>query len=666
MSNHQSCGKSRFPFVLLVLLALALPANAHETDQFTLPPGREFADLSDYFTRVFYDAMARAVEKQNSRIKTAVEKNQKKEAENLSSADDIALAVNREFPAAMFLINDFDKIALSPEAKLRYPGKLTGYRPKDFGVRKKVDVPLSPFNAWQCATIRAFGVYFGTDKIGHFTDMGMHYYRAYREARSKGADETKATAAAVKMGCYGPIYSERGILGLATAGAYSNADLVANYMGMCFYRNLTEPVMLKGVERPPLLIKDGKYWKLAEHVRVDSDFFSWFVSDHYNEALNPSMYRADLREKIRKTIVERRRDVLLRYADPNGNCWSAERFETTSRELLRYYGVDYGHEGDKELLTIPRLCFAPPPDPNKPDKPNADGLTPMHYAAWLGDVAMLERLAGAGADVNVRVQSTAGAPAASNDTPLHLAAREGRLEAVQFLLAHKADINAKNDRGATPLHTSVEYPQVLDALLKAGAQVDAIDDAGRTAMHWAALDRQAPYGVQLLLNYHATAAPLDREGATPLHDAARAGHVQAIVALIRGGADVNAPDRFGATPLHRAASRGGSEAVDLLLRSGASPALADRFGCTPLHVAAREHQPEVVQLLMNKGANPNAADIYGATALATAERINNKSVVAVMKQGPESSSAAPAAATVNPQAPAPPEAPEVSSGGESR
>src|SRR5438094_401715 len=106
------------------------------------------------------------------------------------------------------------------------------------------------------------------------------------------------------LGTEDPVYSERGLLGLVTAGAYSNADLMGNYMGFCFYRNLTEPVMLKGETRPPLLVKEGHYWRLADHVRPDSDFFSWFISDHLNEALNPSLYRDDMKSRIRKAIVE--------------------------------------------------------------------------------------------------------------------------------------------------------------------------------------------------------------------------------------------------------------------------------------------------------------------------------------------------------------------------
>src|SRR5439155_1498710 len=175
-----------------------------------------------------------------------------------------------------------DKMVTDPAERVKYPGRLLGVKVGN-GVRRYVDLPLNPFNAWSCATLKAFGVYFGTDKIGHFTDMGMHYYHAYRNALRDGKSEDQAMKAALHLGTDDPVYSERGLLGLVTAGDYSNADLVSNLMGFCFYKNLSEPVMLKGEQRPPMLVRDGHYWKLADHVRPDSDFFSWFVSNHLNE-----------------------------------------------------------------------------------------------------------------------------------------------------------------------------------------------------------------------------------------------------------------------------------------------------------------------------------------------------------------------------------------------
>jgi ankyrin repeat protein len=592
-------------------------AIAHETDQYTIPAGREFADLGRYLTKFFYDAIEKGVEKQNKRIREAQHFGGK-EAAAAVSADELAFTVNAQFPIALVLIDDLDKLTTGNSIKLEYPGKLVGYKDSR-ELRKHVDLPLNPFNSWECATFQAYGVLLGTDKIGHFTDMGMHYYRAFRNAKKSGASDEAAIKIMLDEGTRSPVYSERGILGLKTAGAYSNADLVANYMGMCFYRNLTEPVSLKGVTRPPMCVRDGQFWRVADHVRPDSDFFSWFISDHFNEALNPSLYKKEIRSGIRQQIVKHRKDVIARYRDANGNAWSPRRFEQETRALFTYWGFDYGHWGDSELMTITTTCFAKAPDMNDPHARNDDGLTSLHYAAMNGDAAALRRLLDAGGDVNARVQTTVNAPATNGDTPLHLAAKDGQLAAVQLLLERGADPNAINDRGDAPLHMAVEFPAVARLLVERGANIDLADAAGRTPLHWAARDARASAGVQLLLDDGAKPQPVDRDGQTPLHDAARAGHADAIAALIKGGADADATDRFGITPLHLAAAEGGAAASDLLVRAGASVNARDVFGCTPIFVAARNGAMQTVAALLQRNADVLIPDAYGKTASAVAQ-----------------------------------------------
>jgi ankyrin repeat protein len=69
--------------------------------------------------------------------------------------------------------------------------------------------------------------------------------------------------------------------------------------------------------------------------------------------------------------------------------------------------------------------------------------TPLHWAAFKGNIWAAELLLVAGADVNEKD--------AHHYTPLHIASELGQLEMAKFLLQHGADVNASDTHGKTPL-----------------------------------------------------------------------------------------------------------------------------------------------------------------------------------------------------------------------
>lgn len=110
------------------------------------------------------------------------------------------------------------------------------------------------------------------------------------------------------------------------------------------------------------------------------------------------------------------------------------------------------------------------------------GHTLLHLAASRGATEIVRALIGLGANVNTTDKDGL--------TPLHVAVtgRE-RIEAVQAILDAGAQIDAAG--GAlkqTPLHVAASYGEedIVDALLKRGARIDAVDEDDRTPLHWAA------------------------------------------------------------------------------------------------------------------------------------------------------------------------------------
>ena len=108
--------------------------------------------------------------------------------------------------------------------------------------------------------------------------------------------------------------------------------------------------------------------------------------------------------------------------------------------------------------------------------------------------------------------------------------------------------------------------------------------------------------------------PIDQQLAACLNQAACAGHIACVHALLASGADVNmSPD--GRSPLHSAAGNGEAEAVAVLLAAGADVNARDGEGRTPLHWAAENGHRSCVRRLIAAGAAASARDGQGRTAL---------------------------------------------------
>jgi ankyrin repeat protein len=619
------------PIALAVAIAPRL--HAHETDQFTTPPGREFADLGEPLSLWFYQILDKAVARANADIEARIkELGPAVDLSEFHTQEYIVPIVNGQIPWAMDVIEGWEREIHSQGVRDKYPGRVVAFKEPFKNIMQHTHFFLDPRQLWRLflsSTMKANGVHFGTDKIGHFTDMGMNYWREYNKAIREGKTEDEAVRRAIRLGSHGLILSERGMLGYMTAGAYSNADMASNYLGLMFYRNVTEPIVLKGETRPPMLLLDGPYWRLAPHVSKETNFFAWFVSDHWDEALNPSHYESGMREKIREAVRKRRSLVLERYLDEHGNRRPAEWFDAKGNELRTYWGAEYGHVGQyDEFVSLGNTCAAQPPKTDK--SPLA-----LHFAAARGEPEQIRSLVSSGGDVNAVERTDETFSSDWGNRPLHWAARNGNAETVATLVEAGADVKAANDRGVTPLHRAVRHPKIAELLLDKGAPTDAPDLRGHGPLHYAARDtsEDSSETIATLLKRGAGANDRDREGRTPLHLAAKAGNARAVKALLAAGADVNAKDHFGVTPLHVAASAGNADVAEALVAGGASAIALDDFGCTPLHDAAQGGSDAVATMLIKAGADPQVADSHGTRPLEIARRHHHDSVARLLQRG---------------------------------
>jgi ankyrin repeat protein len=85
--------------------------------------------------------------------------------------------------------------------------------------------------------------------------------------------------------------------------------------------------------------------------------------------------------------------------------------------------------------------------------------------------------------------------------------------------------------------------------------------------------------------------------------------------LINSGIDINAKDNQGNTALHYAAQYYNTELIQLLINSGANVHAENNHGLTPLFFASRNLDPGIMISLIDIGADVNARDIVGQTPL---------------------------------------------------
>ncbi len=120
---------------------------------------------------------------------------------------------------------------------------------------------------------------------------------------------------------------------------------------------------------------------------------------------------------------------------------------------------------------------------------------------------------------------------------------------------------------------------------------------------------------------------------TPLMEAARNGHLQAVQTLLNAHADINLPAANGETALMWAVTED-LKTVDLLLQHGANPDVQGEFYRTALMSAAKNGFTDIVASLLKAHADPTLQDDSEDgkhTALQYAEQAGHKDIVKLLK-----------------------------------
>ena len=194
-------------------------------------------------------------------------------------------------------------------------------------------------------------------------------------------------------------------------------------------------------------------------------------------------------------------------------------------------------------------------------------------------------------------------------TGLHAAAQKGEVAEIERLASARADLNARDGNGRTPMHvaTFARQREALRALAKAGADLMLLDKDHYDGVTIASVadDEET---LRVLLSLGASAKRVtSRYDGTALIAAAHLGHDGVVRQLIAAGAPLDHVNNLHWTAVIEAIVLGDGGArhqqtLRALIAAGAKLQLTDRQGNTPLQLARSRGYGEMVAMLEKAGA----------------------------------------------------------------
>jgi hypothetical protein len=259
---------------VIVYLCLQSLGFALETDQF-ISGDVELKDASDVMNQYFFESMNKALVWAN-----------KNDALNLS-CQDVSIKV-MALATGKFTLSQASTYASATPLIERYPEDSVserGYKNQSF--YEHAWLPLQVVDL--ARTISINNIHVGTDKLGHFSHMGLRYLKAYLKLVKKGISRDEAIRQTIVNG----FSSEYGFLGYSIDGVLSYSDLEANYQGFMFALD-----MCRG-NNPYLLFKNNLWQENPDHKFDIRDYFTPKMDESYNI----SYWRKPLYKLVKAKLV---------------------------------------------------------------------------------------------------------------------------------------------------------------------------------------------------------------------------------------------------------------------------------------------------------------------------------------------------------------------------
>lgn len=272
---------------------------------------------------------------------------------------------------------------------------------------------------------------------------------------------------------------------------------------------------------------------------------------------------------------------------------------------------------------------------NPVDKKTHDSRIYLHWAAYAGQIEMVDYLLEKGASVS-ELDS-------HGYTPLTFAVNAGQKEEALFHTFEKHGVrltDEKNEDGADLLllaAPSLANKKELDFFMNKGFKLDSKDHEGNGIFNYAAKKGTINF-LELLVELGADYKSLNAEGGNAFLFAAQGGRgysnpLPVYTYLKSLGLEPNIVTLEGYTPMHRLAYNNTDPAIfQLFLTAGAAVDQEDAEGNTPFLNAASSNTLKMVELLSKEVKDFNYTNNEGQTALMLAVQRNSPEVVAFLVQ----------------------------------
>ena len=275
---------------------------------------------------------------------------------------------------------------------------------------------------------------------------------------------------------------------------------------------------------------------------------------------------------------------------------------------------------------------------------NFEGLSALHWAVIKGNVEVTRLLIREGANIEIKDSKW-------GSTPLLFACQNGKTKIVKLLFENGADIDAENDEGTSAIHFAAQSGKIdlVDILLQKGLDINSKNNLEENPLHYTLYPRHFPacqkatnsFGMAKFLIENGAKIDEDSSRGTPLTCAVATRNLDVVKLLIAQGAKVNHVTNTDLTPLPLALLYCNNEILKFLIENGAEVnAVHMTHKRTPLHASAYHFscitkRCEITRILLENGANPKLRDVDGFTPFDIAlEEGNNQFVKMALESCP--------------------------------